>query len=181
MALVWPVYNGREPTRGGPWANISAPDAISLFELSEADFLSDLDKTPRFGDQRREFFHEGFRHIVIEIEPDEARRSGLKPGFYISRVDPEEAFRRLIEHAFVGALGSENVVRVEYSSTTDSSGNDAIRITVVIAPGAVKRLREGAALDALVRLRERLRDMREERNPIIEYATEAELAQNAGH
>jgi hypothetical protein len=39
---------------------------------------------------------------------------------------------------------------------------------------------DAAVLDALVSLRQRLREMREERIPIIEYATEAELQQDAG-
>jgi hypothetical protein len=50
----------------------------------------------------------------------------------------------------------------------------------VITPGATKKLKNGAVLDALVKLQERLREMRESRVPIVEYATEAELAQDAG-
>jgi hypothetical protein len=77
-------------------------------------------------------------------------------------------------------LGSENVVRAEYEPTADSQGRGALKITVVIAPGAIKRLRDGAALDALVKLQERLRGMGERRTPIIQYATEAELQEDGG-
>jgi hypothetical protein len=54
-------------------------------------------------------------------------------------------------------------------------------ITTVIPPNAARELKQGAALEALVKLQERLHEMREKRIPIVEYATEAELAENAGH
>ena len=75
-------------------------------------------------------------------------------------------------------LGAENVLRVESEQTIDSRDQDALRITVVIAPNATKKLASGASLAALVRLRERLNEMREQRTPIVEYATEDELAQD---
>jgi len=78
----------------------------------------------------------------------------------------------------VAALGDENVVRVEFEPTTDSQGQDALKIIVVIAPGTTEKLAEGASLTALVRLQERLSAMRDDRTPIIEYATEAELVQD---
>ena len=77
-------------------------------------------------------------------------------------------------------LGAENVVRVEFEPATDSQGQDALKITVVIAPGSTEKLAKGASLSALVRLQERLSKMRDDRTPIIEYATEAELAQDGG-
>jgi hypothetical protein len=80
----------------------------------------------------------------------------------------------------VAELGAENVVRAEYEPTTDSQGRDALKVTVVIAPGATKRLKGQSALSALVGVQKRLREMGEDRTPIIEYATEAELAQDAG-
>jgi len=77
-------------------------------------------------------------------------------------------------------LGEDNIVRLDWEPTTDSQGREALKITVVIPPGATRKLRDGAVLDASVRLRERLREMGENRTPIVEYATEAELAQDAG-
>ena len=58
----------------------------------------------------------------------------------------------------------------------DSDGNDAVRITVIIAPAAVRRLGGEAVLQMLVKLRRRLDTEGETRFPIIEYATQAELA-----
>ena len=178
MAKIWPVYEGKEPTRGGPWAELPVPEAVSLFELQPEDYKSDLATTPRFGNRDRDLWYLGYKRIVVEIGRNEGRRAKWKPGFYLSRVKPEDAFRRLIQHALAAELGAENVVRVEYEPTTDSQGQDALKIIVVIAPGATEKIAKGASLNALVRLQERLSEMREERTPIIEYATEAELAED---
>jgi hypothetical protein len=180
MARIWPVYDGKEPTRGGPWAELPVSEAVDLFELQKEDFVSELAKTPRFGDVNRDLWYLGHKHVVVEIGPSEARRINWTPGYYRSRIEPDEAVGRLIRQALATELGDENVVRVEYEPTTDSQGRDALQIKVVIAPGATKKLKQGAALDALVRLRSRLHEMREERTPIVEYATEAELAQDGG-
>ena len=58
----------------------------------------------------------------------------------------------------------------------DSDGNDAVWITIIIAPSAVRRLRGEAVLDTLVELRNRLDAEGEARFPIVEYATQEELA-----
>jgi len=180
MAKIWPVYEGKEPTKGGPWADLPISEAVALFELQEDGFVSNSRTTPRFGAVDRDLWYLGYKHIVVEIGASEARRIGWKPGFYKSRVKPNDAFGRLIRQALAAELGDENVVRVEYEPAIDSQGRDALGITVVIAPGATTKLKPGAALDALVRLRSRLHEMREERTPIVEYATEAELAQDGG-
>jgi hypothetical protein len=117
---------------------------------------------------------------VVEVERNEGRRANWRPGFYASRVKPKEAFRRLIQQALVSELGADNVVRVDWEPTTDSQGRDAVRILVVIQPGAIKKFRTGAVADALVKLHERLNEMGDDRTPIVHYATEAELAQDAG-
>ena len=180
MAKIWPVYEGREPTRPSPWVDLPLSDAIALFELRPNDFVSDLTVPPRFGDQNRDLWFAGFKNVVVQIEPDEGRKAKWKPGFYKSRIKPKEAFRRLVQQSFRDVLGANNLVRVQYQSAIDSQGRDALKITVVIAPDAIQRLPRGAALDAAVRLQERLNEMRDDRTPIIEYATEAELLQDAG-
>jgi hypothetical protein len=87
-------------------------------------------------------------------------------------------FGRLIRQTLTSELGEKNVVRIDYGPSTDSEGQAALHITVVIAPGAAERLKNGIALDALVRLRERFREIGEERTPLVHYATEAELQQD---
>jgi len=180
MASIWPVYEGREPTIGEPWAELPLAEAIDLFELKPQDLVSDLSKTLRFGNANHELLYAGYKYIVVEVGVSEARRAKWKPGFYRSPIKPEEAFRRLIQQALAAELGNNNVVRVDYEPATDSQGRGALKITVVIAADAIKRLRNGAALNALVRLQERLREMGERRTPIIQYATEAELQQDGG-
>jgi hypothetical protein len=180
MARIWPAYEGKSANRVGPWADLPLQEAVSLFELRPPDKVSDLDVTPRFGDVNRDLWYLGYKHIVVEIGRSEAQRSSWRPGFYKSRVKPDEAFGRLLRHAVLPDLGRNTVIRVEHEPAIDSQGRDALRITLVIAPGAVRRLRGEATLNALVRLHERLREMGEERTPIVEYATEAELTQSDG-
>jgi hypothetical protein len=59
---------------------------------------------------------------------------------------------------------------------TDSLGNDAIRLTIIIAPGAVKRLKGEDVLGLLVELRKQFDAAGEGRTPLVEYATRHELA-----
>ncbi len=180
MAKIWAVYEGRDPTIGGPWARLPALEAANLFELGPDDFLSEPDKTPRFGNADRDLWYAGYKHIVVEVERKEKRQSNLLPGFYKSRIKPKEAQTRLIQHAVVAGLGRDNVVRVEVEPTTDFHGRDARKITVVLTPGAADRLLGDTVLDTLVKVHERFHEMGDERTPIIEYSTELELAQDGG-
>lgn len=183
MAEIWPVYEGREPTIGRPWVRLPLAEAIALCELRPGDFLADLAARPgpRFGDVDRDLWYVGFKHVVVAVEEDEGKRAEWRPGFYKSRLAPKEVFRRLIEQALVGALGKDNVVRVELAPGVDFQGHGAIDITVVIAPDAVQNLPGGAPIDARARVRERLNEMRVDSSPIIHYATEAELAEDVDH
>lgn len=181
MAKVWRVFEGREPTGPLPWIELPLREAVELFALKQTGFVSDLQsRGPRFEPGNRFGPYAGYKHIVVEIEDDEGQKQNWKPGFYKSRIKPKEGLRRLLEQPIVSALGADNVERVEYQSAIDSQGKAALRVTVVIAPGAIQRLPKGATINASARLRERLTEMRDERTPIIEYATEAELLQDAG-
>ena len=180
MASIWPVSEGREHTPPAPWVDIPLPEAVATCELRQGDFLSDLTVSPRrFGDADRDLWYAGFKHVVVELEEGEARKAKWKPGLYKSRIPPKEVFRRLIEQPLVAALGKENVVRAQFSPGIDSQGRGAITITVIITPNAIQRLASGATVEALVRLRKRLQEMRVDRTPIVQYATEAELAERA--
>ena len=72
-------------------------------------------------------------------------------------------------------LTSHAVTSVSSASTTDSEGREALRITIVLEPDAVPKLTGDAVLDTLVQIHDHLRKAGEERFPLIEYATEAEL------
>ena len=58
---------------------------------------------------------------------------------------------------------------------TDSQGHDALRVTIVIRPGAADKLKGDSVLDTLVEIQDRLREAGEERFAIVEYATQDEL------
>ena len=72
-------------------------------------------------------------------------------------------------------LAPQSIVRVVSEPTTDSEGREALRITIVVPPDSVTRLKGDAVLDNLVQIQNRLRDAGEERFPIVEYATQEEL------
>jgi hypothetical protein len=180
MAKIWPVYEGNRPTIGSSWADLPLGEAVALFELRSEDFVSALEATPRFGPMDRDLTFTGFKHVVIEVDRNEARQTSWKPGFYKSKIKPAEAFKRLIRQALVSKLGKKNVVDVDWRPGVDSQGEQALKIRVVIAPDATEKLKNGVVLDALVALQQRLSDMRDARIPIVEYVTEAELRQDAG-
>jgi len=73
-------------------------------------------------------------------------------------------------------FGSQNVVRVESEPTSDSEGQEALNLLIVIAPGVVETVSGDAILDTLVQIIDRLQKAGDDRFPIIEYATEEELA-----
>ncbi len=178
MANVWRIYEGRQPTVGGPWARLSLSEAIAAFDLRPDDWVSDLEETPRFGDRKRDLTYAGYKYIVVEVEEKEGQEGKWRPGFYKSRFRPEEALGRLIQQAMVTQLGRENVVRVQLRPTIDSQERDALRVTVILTPGATHRLKGARVLDAAVAAQERLRELGDERFPFIDYATEAELVED---
>lgn len=181
MAKIWRVYEGGEPTIGGPWIEIPALEAISVFKLKPKDFLSDLERPgPKFGDVNRDQSYGGYRHIIVQFDVSEGRKIKWKSGFYRSEVRPLDAHDRLIDDAFESKLGEENVIRVEKEDATDSLGREALKIIVILKPGATKILNGGAALDAQVVLQQRLHRLQDNRVPMIHYATEAELEQDVG-
>lgn len=180
MAKIWPVYEGREPTIGGPWAELPLAEAVSISELQPDHFESELEKTPRFGNVDRDGRLWGYKHIVVEIQPQEARKTTWKAGYYKSPVAPGEMFRRLIQRALVSALGSDNVVRATWEPGTDPQNRDVLKITVIVTPDAPRKLAGKSLFDARIRLQEQLSQLKESRIPMIEYTTEKELAEDAG-
>jgi hypothetical protein len=64
-------------------------------------------------------------------------------------------------------------IRAASAYATDSEGQDALDLTIVLAKA---RVSGDAALDAIVRIQHDLSDSGEERLPIVHFATESELA-----
>lgn len=93
---------------------------------------------------------------------------------------------RIAAKAARAQVSDAGLERILVSPAIDSDGRDALRITLVLKPEAVRALSGDGALDLLVRVQQELANCEEERFPIVEYATEAELKEEqdqceAGH
>src|SRR4051812_35332965 len=86
-----------------------------------------------------------------------------------------EQIARIAHEVAAANLGSTIVDHVTSEPTTDSEGEDALRITIVIAPGSPNLLNGDQVLDTLVQIHDRLWGAGEERFSIIGYATTDEL------
>lgn len=68
-----------------------------------------------------------------------------------------------------------SVQRVFSEPTIDSQGRDALRFTIVVGPDALDAVEGDALLETLVQIRRDLDSAGEDRFPIVNYATQAEL------
>jgi hypothetical protein len=83
---------------------------------------------------------------------------------------------KIVETSAKATLGDENVVRAFTEPGADSEGKDALRITIVVTPGAADRIKGADVMKMLLDVHNRFDSKKEERAPIIHYATEEELA-----
>lgn len=79
------------------------------------------------------------------------------------------------EAASTALKGSARVQGVSSSATSDSEGQEALHITIVLSGGNIDEISGDKALDTLVSIESALRAAKEERFPIIDFATEEEL------
>ena len=179
MAAVWRVYDGKHPTNGSPWLELPFEDVVQAFGLTKNDLVSDITVTPRFGDASRDLWFRGFQQVVVEIDAAEAKKHKWDPGFYRAKTKPREALNLLLRQSVAREMGEDNVIRVESAPASDSTGNDNARVTIVLSENAIGRVSNDSVLNAVVSLRERLRALGQDRSPLIQYATESELKQNA--
>lgn len=101
---------------------------------------------------------------------------GREVSYMSGMLDMEEVTQISTEVAKAN-FGPENVVRVESEPTADSQGEEALNLLIVMAPSVVAESIDGeAVLNTLVQIVDRLQQAGDERFPIIEYATEEELA-----
>jgi hypothetical protein len=76
----------------------------------------------------------------------------------------------------VDANAAPNSVRRVMTEPGEAfDGEDAVRITIVLTPEAVDQLKHGDPVDVLARIWDGLHDAGDNRFPILQYATEAEL------
>ena len=85
---------------------------------------------------------------------------------------------RIARDVATANLTSSTVRNIITESAIDSEGREALRITIVINPGAATKIKGDAALDTLVQIQDRLQKAGEDRFPIVEYATEEELQES---
>jgi hypothetical protein len=161
-----------------PWLFLPLDEAIDLLELKPSHFISDPSRTPRFGPQDRDLSVFGYKHLVVEVHSDESHLPDWKAGFYRSPVRPQEALNRILYNALNPILGKANVLRVEHVASTDSEERETAKVTVVLAPGAPQRITGDISLDAVGRLQNLFVTLGIEGTPILQYATEEELAHN---
>jgi 2-methylisocitrate lyase-like PEP mutase family enzyme len=93
----------------------------------------------------------------------------------------EKRIRQIAQEVATANLSSANFTSIGSSTAVDSEGHEALRITIVIKPGAASKIDGDAALDTLVQIQDRLRKEGEERFPIVEYATAEELSESSDY
>jgi hypothetical protein len=86
---------------------------------------------------------------------------------------------QVVIRAVSASLVNESVIlsRVISQPTTDSVGHDALNVTIVFSD-ASQELNGRGAVDIIVRVQRELENAGDERFPIIEFATEDEMASN---
>lgn len=87
----------------------------------------------------------------------------------------DHEIERLALEAARRELGGKEVESVSAAATIDSSGEEAIALTIVVTDGAMDRVSDDAVLDTLVAVRRSLATAKEFRLPIVSYATRSEL------
>jgi hypothetical protein len=81
----------------------------------------------------------------------------------------------IVRQAVEANTAPNSVRRVMAEPAATFAGEDAVMITIVLTPEAVAQLVKGDALDVLSRIWDGFRRAGDERFPMLEYATEAEL------
>ncbi len=85
---------------------------------------------------------------------------------------------RIVRDSVTANFKREFVGDVIVEPAVDSRGQDALRITIVIKPGAANRISGEAAVNNVVQIQDRLLEAGDERFPIIQYATRKELQES---
>jgi multidrug efflux pump subunit AcrB len=67
------------------------------------------------------------------------------------------------------------IAAVHTTTATDSQGDPALKITIVLTPGSTELVQGKAVLKTLDQLQQQLQDAGENRFPIVEFETKGEL------
>ena len=94
MAKVWFVREGPDPTTGAPAYDISLQQCIDQLGLAKNDWLHGLDQKTHFH-ARRIVAAPEHRHVVCEIDEQEASDEVWRAGFYLLEISPRQVAERL--------------------------------------------------------------------------------------
>ncbi len=94
MAMVWFVRDGPDPTTGTPAYDISLQQCIDQLGLTKNDWLHGLDQKTHFHARRIVAAPEG-RHVVCEIDEQEASEEVWRAGFYLLEISPRQVAKWL--------------------------------------------------------------------------------------
>lgn len=75
-----------------------------------------------------------------------------------------------------GTLGQENVSRAFTGYMTDAEGNEALKVTLVVPPNMPDHVEGRALIQTLMKINKGLREKGEDRQSVIYYATEEDMA-----
>jgi len=93
---VWFVREGPDPTSGSTAYELPLKSCVEVLGLERRHWIFGADDTPRFGDQSTHLAGiADYRHIVCEINEEEAKAAGWEAGFYRADLSPAEAVDRL--------------------------------------------------------------------------------------
>jgi hypothetical protein len=90
-----------------------------------------------------------------------------------------EKIEEIAKKVAIANLTSASVSTVQSEPFIDSKGHEAVRITIVLTPESVASIDGKMTLNTLVQINNELQRAGEERFPLVEYATAAELEEGA--
>ena len=90
-----------------------------------------------------------------------------------------EDIDRIVKEAASAVYGPAAISRVSSKPVADSCGDDALSVSIVFARGQYEGAKGVSALAALSKIDRSLQEHGEERFPILSYATEEELEEEA--
>jgi hypothetical protein len=88
---VWFVRDGPQEQRGGSAYDVTLQTCVDRIGLAREQWISGLEKSPRFGDQSRPRSNlDPYHHVVCKIDVAEASLTSWKAGYYLIALSPEE-------------------------------------------------------------------------------------------
>jgi hypothetical protein len=90
----------------------------------------------------------------------------------------EKTIRSVARKAANETLGRGKIADVLSEETVDSTGSNALHITIVLTPGSSDSVKGQEFLDTTVKIHDRLQKKGENRFPFVRYADEDELKES---